>query len=103
MPRQKSLFTVIRDLVQDEVRQAVGRIFGPLTAAQPGRKKRAAGTPAEMPTEMPTAAGAKPANGRRRRHKRRGPGRPPKAEAPAVSSSKAPAKPARRRRSSAAK
>jgi hypothetical protein len=50
MPRQKSLVTVIRDLVQQEVRAAIQSLLGSVSTA-----KRAK-------------------NGRRRR--RRGPGRP---------------------------
>ena len=51
MPRQKSLLTVIRELVRTEVAQALQSLLGGLT-------------------------GSKAKNGRRRR-KRRGPGRPP--------------------------
>jgi hypothetical protein len=51
MPRQKSLLTVIRDLVQQEVRSAIQSLLGTIS---PGKTK--------------------PKNGRRRR---RGPGRPP--------------------------
>jgi hypothetical protein len=53
MPRRKSLLTIIRDLVQQEVRAAMQALFGSLF----------------------TAPRAK--NGRRRRRRRRGPGRPP--------------------------
>jgi hypothetical protein len=53
MPRQKSLFTVIRDLVQQEVRSAIQSLLGSVSTA-------------------PRAE-----NGRRRRQRRRGPGRPP--------------------------
>ena len=52
MPRQKSLLTVIRELVQTEVRSAMASFFGSLAPKEP------------------------PKNGRRRR-RRRGPGRPP--------------------------
>jgi hypothetical protein len=52
MPRQTSLLTVIRDLVQQEVRSAMQPLFGNLFAAKPAK------------------------NGRRRRRRRRGPGRP---------------------------
>ncbi len=51
MPRQKSLLTVIRELVRTEVTQALQSLLGGLTGAKP-----------------------KARNGRRR--KRRGPGRP---------------------------
>jgi len=52
MSRQKSIITVIRELVQTEVRSAMASLFGSLTS------KKA------------------PKNGRRRR-RRRGPGQPP--------------------------
>jgi hypothetical protein len=52
MPRQKRLLTVIRELVQQEVRSAVQSLFGNLFTATPAK------------------------NGRRRRKRRRGPGRP---------------------------
>ena len=52
MPRQKSLLTMIRDLVQREVRSAIQSLLG--TFSTPTRAK----------------------NGRRRRKRRRGPGRP---------------------------
>jgi hypothetical protein len=52
MPRQKSIITVIRELVQTEVRSAMASLFGTLTPKKP------------------------PKNGRRRR-RHRGPGRPP--------------------------
>src|SRR3989442_8447823 len=64
MPRQKSLVTVIRDMVQQEVGSAIQSLLGSIST----------GT-------------AKPTNGRRRRRKARGkwrpggPGRPPKAVA----------------------
>jgi hypothetical protein len=54
MPRQKSLFTVIRDLVQQEVRSAIQSLLGRVSTAK-----------------------TKPKNSRRRRRRRRGPGRPP--------------------------
>jgi hypothetical protein len=53
MPRHKSLLTIIRDMVQQEVRSAIQSLFGSVS----------------------TAPRAK--NGRRRRRHRRGPGRPP--------------------------
>jgi hypothetical protein len=53
MPRRKSLVTVIRELVQEQVREAIRGLLG-----STGGKK-------------------KPANGRRRRRRRRGAGRPP--------------------------
>jgi len=53
MPRHKSLLTIIRDMVQQEVRSAIQSLLGSVSTA-----KRAK-------------------NGRRRRRRRRGPGRPP--------------------------
>jgi hypothetical protein len=54
MPRQKSLLTIIRDLVQQEVRSAIQSLLGSVSTGK-----------------------TKPKNGRRRRRRRRGPGRPP--------------------------
>jgi len=54
MPRRKSLITVIRELVQTEVSNAMQGLLGRIM----GSKR-------------------KPKNGRRRRRRRRGPGRPP--------------------------
>jgi hypothetical protein len=54
MPRQKSLLTVIRDLVQQEVRSAIQSLLGSVSTAERKRAK----------------------NGRRRRRRRRGAGRP---------------------------
>jgi hypothetical protein len=54
MPRHKSLLTVIRDLVQQEVRAAIQALLGSVSTMK-----------------------TKPKNGRRRRRHRRGPGRPP--------------------------
>ena len=51
MPRRKSLVTVIRELVQEEVRKAMAGLFGAFAPKKPAK------------------------NGRRRR--RRGPRRPP--------------------------
>jgi len=53
MPRQKSLVTVIRDLVQEEVRSAIQSLLGSISTGK-----------------------TKPKNRRRRRRRRRGPGRP---------------------------
>jgi hypothetical protein len=53
MPRRKSLLTVIRDLVQQEVRSAMQALLGSFSTGKPAK------------------------NGRRRRRRRRGPGRPP--------------------------
>ncbi len=54
MPRQKSLLTIIRDMVQQEVRSAIQALLGSVSPRK-----------------------TKPKNGRRRRRRRRGPGRPP--------------------------
>src|SRR5713101_5637432 len=54
MPRRKSLVTVIRDMVREQVQEAIQGLLG----AVGGPKKKAK-------------------NGRRRRRRRRGPGRPP--------------------------
>jgi hypothetical protein len=53
MPRRKSLMTIVRDLVQQEVRSAMQALLGSFSTAKPAK------------------------NGRRRRRHRRGPGRPP--------------------------
>src|SRR2546426_4050727 len=57
MPRQKSLVTAIREIVQEQVQEAVQGLLG----AVGGPKRKAK-------------------NGRRRRRKRRGPGRTPRAK-----------------------
>jgi hypothetical protein len=57
MPRRKSLVTVIRDMVREQVQEAVEGLL----AAVGGSKKKK----------------KKAKNGRRRRRRRRGPGRPP--------------------------
>jgi len=54
MPRQKSLITVIRDLVRQEISKAISGLLG-----------------------TPSGRGQKTAKRRRRRRGRRGPGRPP--------------------------
>ena len=72
MPRQRSLVTVIRDMVQQEVRSAIQSLLGSIS--------------------MPTT---KPKSGRRRRRRTRGtwrpggPGRPPKAVAEKMAQKKA--------------
>ena len=42
MPRQKSLLTVIRDLVQQEVRSAMQALFGSISTGKPSRRTGAA-------------------------------------------------------------
>jgi len=54
MPRQRSLMTVIQDMVQQEVRAAIQSLLGSVSTAK-----------------------TKPRDGRRRRRRRRGLGRPP--------------------------
>jgi len=72
MPRQRSLVTVIRDMVQQEVRSAIHSLLGSVSSNKP-----------------------KATNGRRRRRKTRGkwrpggPGRPPKAVAEKMAQKKA--------------
>jgi len=71
MPRQRSLVTAIRDLVQLEVSSAIQSLLGSVSSTKP-----------------------KPANGRRRRRKARGKwrpgglGRPPKAVAEKMAQAK---------------
>ena len=54
MPRRKTLLTVIRDRVQQEVRAAMQSLLGSVSTGK-----------------------TKPKNGQRRRRRRRGPRRPP--------------------------
>ena len=99
MPRQKSFLTVIRDMVQEEVRSAIqsllGSVSGTKLKAKNGRRRRKArgrwhpGGPGRPPKAVAekmghrkkgavvTPAAPKAKNGRRRRRRRRGPGRPP--------------------------
>jgi hypothetical protein len=53
MPRQKSIVTIIRDLVRTEIRNALSGLFGGLGVTSPGakpkrrrRRRRKAGAPA---------------------------------------------------------
>jgi len=77
MPRQRSLVTVIRDMVQEEVGSAIHSLLGSIS----------------------TGTKPKPKNGRRRRRKARGkwrrggPGRPPKAVAEKMAQKKGAATP----------
>ena len=74
MPRQRSLVTVIRDLVQEEVGNAIQSLLGSVSTGTKPKSK----------------------NGRRRRRKARGkwrpggPGRPPKAVAERMARTKVP-------------
>ena len=94
MPRQRSLVTVIRDLVQQEVHSAIQSVLGTVSTgkakATNGRRRRrkargkwrrgGPGRPpkavAEKMAHRKKAAPTKPKNGRRRRRRRRGRGRP---------------------------
>jgi hypothetical protein len=64
MPRQKSLITVIRELVQKEVSNAIQRLLGSVGGRKPGRRRRRRGP------------GRPPGSKTRRRR-----GRPPKSAA----------------------
>jgi len=98
MPRQRSLVTVIRDIVGQEVHAAIQSLLGTIsTGTKPtnGRRRRrkargkwrpgGPGRPpkavAEKMAHKKRAAVTPPVpkakNGRRRRRRRRGPGRPP--------------------------
>src|SRR3989442_2757453 len=97
MPTQKSLFTVLRDMVKQEVRSAIPSLLGSISTGKPkpknrrrrrrnGRGKWRPGGPGRPPKAVAakavqkkqavvTPVVSKPKNGRRRR--RRGPGRTP--------------------------
>jgi len=98
MPRQRSLVTVVRDMVQREVRSAIQSLLGSIstgkTKPKHGRRRRKArgrwrpGGPGRAPTAVAAKAAQKKSaavklvarkakTGRRRRRRRRGPGRPP--------------------------
>ena len=98
MPRQRSLVTVIRDMVQQEVSSAIRSLLGSVSSNKPkaknGRRRRRKargkwrpGGPGRPPKAVAEQAArkkkamvtplAKAKNGRRRRRRRRGPGRPP--------------------------
>ena len=98
MPRQKSLATVIRDLVQEEVGDAIRSLLGSASGTKPkaknGRRRRRKargkwrpGGPGRPPKAVAekmahkkamTTSGSKTKTVvRRRRRRRRGPGRPP--------------------------
>ena len=86
MPRQRSLVTVIRDMVQQEVRSAIHSLLGsiststakPKNARRRRRKARGKWRPGG-PGRPPKAVAVKMAQKtvRRRRRRRGGPGRPP--------------------------
>src|SRR5437899_10899956 len=97
MPRQKSLATVIRDLVQEEVGDAIRSLLGSASGTKPkaknGRRRRrrktrgkwrpgGPGRPPKAVAEkmahrkaVTTPVAPKPKTVRRRRRRRRGPGR----------------------------
>jgi hypothetical protein len=84
MPRQRSLVTVIRDLVQQEVRSAINSLLStvsPKARAKNGRRRRTRGTwhpggPGRPPKAVAEKmaqkkpAAATPVVGRRRRRRR---------------------------------
>jgi hypothetical protein len=98
MPRQRSLVTVIRDMVQQEVGSAIQSLLGSISTgkrkATNGRRRRRKargkwhpGGPGRPPKAVAekmarrkkavvTPAGPKAKTVRRRRRRRRGPGRP---------------------------
>src|SRR2546426_1157584 len=90
MPRRKSLLTVIRDMVQQEVRSAIQSLLGTVSTGKKsknGRRRRhkargkwRPGGPGRPPKVVAEKAArnrkAVVKNGRRRRRGRRGPGRP---------------------------
>ena len=91
MPRQKSLATVIRDLVQEEVGDAIRSLLGSASGTKPkaknGRRRRrkargkwrpgGPGRPPKVVAEKMAqkAVAPKAKTVRRRRRRRRGPGR----------------------------
>src|SRR2546422_10540723 len=95
MPRQKSLATVIRDLVQEEVGDAIRSLLGSASGTKPKakngrrrrRKARGKGRPggpgrppravAERMAHRKKPVASKTKTVRRRRRRRRGSGRPP--------------------------
>ncbi len=84
MPRQQSLATVIRDMVQQEVGSAIQSLLGSVSTgknAKNGRRRRRRkgrgkwrpGGPGRPPKAVAERMAQKPV--RRRRRRRRGPGR----------------------------
>ncbi len=70
MPRQKSLITVIRDLVRQEISQAIASLLGTAGGATTRRRRRRGRRgPGRPPGSKNRGPGRPP--------KRRGPGRPP--------------------------
>ena len=97
MPRQRSLVTVIRDMVQQEVQSAIHSLLGSVSSNKPkaknGRRRKRRGKwrpggPGRPPKAVAekmahrkkgvvTPAAPKTKTVHRRRRRRRGPGRPP--------------------------
>ena len=97
MPRQRSLVTVIRDLVQQEVGSAIQSLLGSVSTGKkatngrrrrrkargkwrpggPGRPPKAVAAKIARKKKVVATPVPKPKNGRRRRKRRRGAGRPP--------------------------
>ena len=97
MPRQRSLVTVVRDIVQQEVGSVIQSLLGDVSTrktAKNGRRRRKArgkwrpGGPGRPPKAaaakmaltkkaVVTPAAPRAKTVRRRRRRRRGPGRPP--------------------------
>src|SRR2546429_8651521 len=99
MPRQRSLVTVIRDMVQQEVRSAIHSLLGSISTGTkpkatngrrrrrkargnwrpggPGRPPKAVAEKAAQKKKTVTSVVSKAKTVRRRRRRRRGPGRPP--------------------------
>src|SRR2546422_5371800 len=97
MPRQRSLVTVIRDLVQQEVHSAIQSVLGTVSTGKakpkngrhrrrkargkwrpggPGRPPKAVAEKMAQAKKVAAPVPPKAKNGRRRRRRRRGPGRP---------------------------
>ena len=95
MPRQKSLVTVIRDMVQQEVGSAIQSLLGSVSTGKkakngrrrrrkgrgkwrpggPGRPPKAVAEKAARKKAAPATSGPKAKTVRRRRRRRRAPGR----------------------------
>ena len=97
MPRQRSLVTVIRDMVQQEVQSAIHSLLGTVSTRKkakngrrrrrkprgkwrpggPGRPPKAVAEKVAHTKKVATPVSAKTKTVHRRRRRRRGPGRPP--------------------------
>ncbi len=77
MPRQKSLVTVIRDMVQQEVGSAIQSLLGGVSGTKPKTTNgRVAAKMAHRKKAVVTPVVPKAKTVHRRRRRRRGPGRP---------------------------